>query len=89
MSSLTAVDPSYTTPHRVQRGALPAVPGSVVVDVRFTPRGDVTSELVRVGFTDGPFVYLESSARVTRVARAALERDAVALYRRVRGRPAP
>jgi hypothetical protein len=89
MRDLTAVDPSYTTPHDVQRGALPAVPGSVVVDVHFTPRGGVSSELVRVGFTDGPFVYLESSARVPHVASAALARDALRLYRRVRGRPAP
>jgi hypothetical protein len=34
MRHLAVGDPSYTTPHRIERRALRAVPGSVVLDVR-------------------------------------------------------
>jgi len=57
--------------------------------MRFTPRRDPASEIVLIGFSDGPFVYFESSNRLPRVNQSALERDVVSLYRRVRGRPAP
>jgi len=89
MGYLTAVGDEYTTPHRIERRPLASIPGSVVVTVPFTPAGDPPSDLVRIAFTDGPFAYLEVAASAPRAAAAALARDAVALWRRVAGRPPP